>query len=220
MLLPLMWRRPLEDQLGWDALADLLADVKQLYVDHPKLVYPKKDHVFAALDAVAPENVRVVILGQDPYYNGSANGFAFLAKGDEPASLANINREIRDWKPKSRGLRKAITQDGVLLLNTALTVLDAQPGVHLSMWADFTQAVINTLTRSIYAPEYVVWMLWGKQAQQYARTIATSSRSKKHLVLEAAHPSPQSAHSGFFGCRHFEKANIYLKEKTGVAVNW
>jgi putative proteasome-type protease len=76
------------------------------------------------------------------------------------------------------------------------------------------------LTRSIYAPEYVVWMLWGKQAQQYARTIATSSRSKKHLVLEAAHPSPQSAHSGFFGCRHFEKANIYLKEKTGVAVNW
>lgn len=173
---------------------------------------------FKALNSVAIQNTKVVILGQDPYpTKGHANGLAFAVnKGVErPRSLENIFKEIESdigLKPEDNTLL-GWTQQGVLLLNTVLTCRIGEPASHRNKgWEVFTDKVIMNLNQK---KEPIVFILWGKPAQDKRKLIASH-----HHVLMAAHPSPLSCHRGFFGCKHFSKANELLKNSNQEAINW
>lgn len=174
-------------------------------------VYPPEEAWFYALKATPFEAVKIVILGQDPYHGqGQAMGLSFsVPRGVAvPPSLLNIYKEIKEdlgFTMPSHGDLEAWAKAGVLLLNTTLTVEAHQPFSHAKLgWSWFTDAVIQALNRK---DTPVVFMLWGRHAQSKATLI----NHPKHLILKAAHPSPLSAHRGFFGCRHFSKANAHLK---------
>jgi len=183
-------------------------------------VYPPPKLLFNAFDSCPFHDVRVVILGQDPYHGkGQAHGLSFsVPQGVRiPPSLKNIFKEIHDDIgtpiPDSGNLERW-AQQGVLLLNATLTVRAGEPGSHQGNgWEEFTDAVIQALSEK---REHLVFMLWGK----YAKAKGAHIDRDKHLVLEAAHPSPYSAHSGFFGCKHFSKANKYLVEHRIQPIDW
>ncbi|HEY8189772.1 MAG TPA: uracil-DNA glycosylase [Micavibrio sp.] len=185
-----------------------------------QIVYPKGDEIFNALNTTSFDKVRVVIIGQDPYHGeGQAHGLAFsVRKGVAiPPSLVNIYKEIQAEfgveMPRSGDLTGWARQ-GVLLLNATLTVQRANAGSHQKKgWEEFTDAVIRAVNEK---HEHVVFMLWGSYAQKKGAIIDR----KKHLVLEAPHPSPLSAHRGFFGCGHFKKANEYLIKHHRQPVAW
>ena len=213
---------------GWDeALAPLFADkkykairefLKKEYTYHT--VYPDMYDIYNCFRYTPLANVKVVLLGQDPYHNvGQAHGLCFSVREgiEQPPSLVNIFKELHDDLgcpiPKTGDLTKWAKQ-GVLLLNTALTVRAHMANSHKNCgWTWFTDSVISLLSEK---KERLVFLLWGGNARSKKPLIDGS----KHLILECAHPSPLSAYNGFFGCRHFSKTNAYL-EKNGIApIDW
>ncbi len=185
-----------------------------------KIVYPPGKEIFAALDTTRFNDIRAVIIGQDPYHGpGQAHGLCFsVRKGvRNPPSLINIYKEIEDScgiKMPQHGDLTGWAKQGVLLLNATLTVRQAEAGSHQNKgWENFTDAVIHAVNDRL---EHVVFMLWGSYAQKKGAFIDR----KKHLVLQSVHPSPLSAHRGFFGCGHFRKANDYLEAHRRGTIQW
>jgi uracil-DNA glycosylase len=183
-------------------------------------IYPPGTMIFNAFDQTPFEEVKVVLLGQDPYHGpGQAHGLCFsVAEGiSHPPSLQNIFKELRDDLgyaiPKSGNLEKWARQ-GVLLLNATLTVRAASAGSHQNKgWEQFTNAVIRLLSDE---KEGLIFILWGRYAQAKEAMIDTG----KHFILKAAHPSPLSAYNGFYGCRHFSKVNEILTNTGRKPVDW
>lgn len=183
-------------------------------------VYPPGDLIFNALDSTPPSAVRVVILGQDPYHGpGQAHGLCFSVRPGVrvPPSLVNIFKELHDdigFRIPRHGCLQPWAENGVLLLNAVLTVERGEPGAHQGRgWERFTDRVVDVVNDG---ERPVVFMLWGAQAQRKGANIDRG----RHRVLTAPHPSPLSAHRGFFGCRHFSKANRWLEGQGMAPVDW
>ncbi|MDH5358632.1 MAG: uracil-DNA glycosylase [Gammaproteobacteria bacterium] len=188
--------------------------------DQHKVIYPHSSNWFHALEATPLEQVKVVILGQDPYHQpGQAHGLCFsvLPGVKVPPSLVNIYKELQadlGIEPVHHGYLESWARQGVLLLNAVLTVEASNANSHQGKgWEQFTDKIIATVNERC---EHVVFMLWGSYAQKKGAVID----SQRHLVLKAPHPSPLSAHRGFLGCRHFSKANQYLQQYNKQPVNW
>lgn len=184
------------------------------------VIYPKGDVLFSAFDSTPFDQVKVVILGQDPYHGeGQAHGLCFsVNKGIKlPPSLKNIYKELQSdigFIPPEHGYLQHWANQGVLMLNATLTVRANSPGSHQQKgWETFTDEVIRILNER---RENLVFILWGKYAQNKSVLI----NKQKHLVLTAAHPSPFSAHTGFFGSGHFSKTNAYFVEKGISPIDW
>lgn len=185
-----------------------------------KWIFPKGAEYFRAMDLTPLENVKVVILGQDPYHgDGQAHGLCFSVQPGVriPPSLVNIYKELDSdlgIPPARHGFLESWAKQGVLLLNSVLTVERGRAASHQGQgWEQFTDAVIRQVNELDHP---VVFLLWGSYAQRKASFVDTS----KHLVLKAPHPSPLSAHNGFFGCKHFSKANAFLREKGLPEIDW
>ncbi|MGE4350994.1 MAG: uracil-DNA glycosylase [Bdellovibrionales bacterium] len=198
------------------SLKDFLVSEKK----NKHVVFPPGNLIFNALNTTPFDKVRVVIIGQDPYHGPQqAHGLCFSVQEGtpQPPSLLNIYKEISqeyNVPPPQSGDLTRWAEQGVLLLNATLTVRRAQAGSHQNKgWEDFTDAIIRAINER---HEHVVFLLWGSYAQ---RKGAITDR-KKHYVLEAPHPSPLSAHRGFFGCGHFKKANAYLKKHGFAPIKW
>lgn len=187
---------------------------------HKKIIFPHSDNWFKAFDLTPFNEVKVVILGQDPYHgDNQAQGLSFSVPDDIkiPPSLRNIYQELNSDLAippnKSGNLERWATQ-GVLLLNSVLTVEKHTPGSHTnSGWVNFTDGVISILSEQ---KTNLIFLLWGAYAHKKANLIDP----EKHLILTATHPSPFSAHKGFFGCKHFSKTNEYLKIHNQQIINW
>lgn len=212
------WKHELAREFDEPYFNELRSFVRDAYTSHT--IYPLPQNIFRALDACPFDKVGVVILGQDPYHGPKqANGLSFSVQDGLriPPSLQNIFKEIESdlrVKTKPSGDLVRWAQQGVLLLNATLTVEAGKPGSHQQRgWESFTDAIIKTLSEK---REHLVFILWGAYAQQKGEVIDRS----KHLVLTSPHPSPFSANRGFFGCRHFSKANAYLKEHDEKEIDW
>ncbi len=213
------WKEHLCEEFEKPYFRTLSGFVRKEY--ESETIYPSPRYIFRAFDLCPFEKVEVVILGQDPYHDqNQAVGLCF-AVGESippPPSLQNIFTEIASdlgtpLVHKNGDLSRWATQ-GVLLLNATLTVRAHRAGSHQGHgWEEFTDAAVQTLSRE---REHLVFMLWGK----YAKNKGTHIDRQKHLVLEAAHPSPFSAYNGFFGCRHFSRANEYLLAKGKKPIDW
>ena len=187
-----------------------------------KEIFPEEKNIFRALNEVPLEKIKVVIIGQDPYHTpGIAEGLCFsIPHGAKVLpSIKNIYKEMEaDLKVKkdfSNGNLEYLAEQGVLLLNQVLTVEAHKPGSHWKKgWENFTHSLIKKISAE---KENLVFLLWGKNAQEVEAFI---SQPEKHLILKAAHPSPFSAHRGFFGCKHFSQTNKYLKEKHKKKIKW
>lgn len=184
-------------------------------------VYPPGAQMFAAMDLCPVEKTRVVILGQDPYHNpGQAHGLCFSVPDGikPPPSLVNIFKELQSdlgLSPPAHGNLEAWARQGVLLLNTSLSVRANEAASHFPLgWERFTDAVIKRLAE--HKPN-LVFLLWGRPARAKKKLIA---EGRGHLVLEAAHPSPLSAYNGFFGCRHFSRTNEFLAAHGEEPIDW
>lgn len=213
------WQELLEEKLKSDSYKNLINWLKTEYAT--KTIFPKAENVFNSLNLVAPENVRVVILGQDPYHGvNQAHGLCFSVEKDVnfPPSLQNIFKELASdvgcTMPKSGNLTKWARQ-GVLLLNSVLTVEKGQPNSHKNKgWEEITSEVIKVLNAS---EKPIIFMLWGGEAKKIAKNIDGA----KHFVLTAHHPSPLSANrGGWFGCKHFSTANTILKSLNLEEIDW
>ena len=198
------------------ALKSFLKEEKQ----NGHSIYPRGEAIFSAFDSTPFDHVKVVILGQDPYHGeGQAHGLCFsVNKGIKlPPSLKNIYKELQTdigFIPPSHGYLQHWAEQGVLMLNATLTVRANTPGSHQQKgWEIFTDQVIRLLDAK---KEHLVFILWGKYAQNKSVLI----NKQKHLVLTAAHPSPFSAHTGFFGSGHFSKTNAYFVEKGIKPIDW
>ena len=185
-----------------------------------RTIYPPGKLIFNAFQHTPFDRVKVVILGQDPYHGaGQAHGLCFSVPPGikPPPSLVNIFKELHSdlgIAVPSHGNLESWADQGVLLLNATLTVRAGEAGSHQNRgWETFTNAVIEKISR---VKSDVVFLLWGRYAQAKEALVD----GEKHLVLKAAHPSPFSAHNGFFGCRHFSKANSFLQQKGIEAVDW
>lgn len=214
------WKPVLQQEIDkpyFEALIDFLKQEKAA----GKTIFPPGPQIFAAFDYTAFNDVRVVIIGQDPYHGqGQAHGLCFsVNKGIAvPPSLQNIYKEIKTdiegFETPNHGDLSHWAKQGVLMLNATLTVEKDKAGSHQGKgWEAFTDAVIKVVSTQ---KENVVFILWGKFAQSKARLIDNT----KHLILMAAHPSPFSAYNGFFGCKHFSKTNHYLKQHQSQIINW
>lgn len=186
-----------------------------------KAIYPPQDEVFSALDATPLSAVKVVILGQDPYHGpGQAHGLSFSVRQGVkiPPSLANMYKElvvdIPGFVTPSHGFLQSWAEQGVLLLNTVLTVEQGKAHSHAKIgWETFTDRLIEAIDQHC---DGVVFLLWGSHAQKKGKKIDTS----RHHVLRSAHPSPLSAYRGFFGCRHFSQTNELLSKMNKPEVDW
>ena len=211
------------ERIGGEFDQPYMAELKRFLLaerEQGKRIFPKGSEWFRALNLTPPEKVRVVILGQDPYHGpGQAHGLCFSVKYgvQTPPSLKNIYRELESdlgIAPARHGFLEHWADQGVLLLNTVLTVEMARPASHRDRgWERFTDRIIAEVNSK---EEPVVFMLWGSYAQKKAAFVDTS----KHLVLKAPHPSPLSAHSGFLGRRHFSKANDFLESHGLPPIDW
>lgn len=213
------WKKALADESALPYFETLRESVRKAYLGSAP-VYPPPKLVFNAFTLCPFSQVKVVILGQDPYHgHGQAHGLCFSVQDGVkiPPSLKNIYKEIRDdigTQIPETGSLERWAQQGVLLLNATLTVEAGKPASHQGLgWEQFTDAVIKKLSDE---KEHLVFLLWGKYAQDKGIVIDES----KHLVLKAPHPSPFSAHSGFFGCKHFSKTNAYLSEHGHLPIAW
>ena len=217
--LPPAWQALLKDELQkpyWCSLEQRLGAAYE-----SGAVYPPAQQLFAAFERTPPACVRAVILGQDPYHGvGQAHGLSFSVKKGvtPPPSLVNIFKEIKsDLGIDNMGKHGELTEwakNGVLLLNSVLTVRANQARSHRNLgWEEFTDNVIRLIN---LREKPVVFMLWGADAKAKAKLITNPN----HLILKAAHPSPLSAFNGFFGCRHFSKANEFLKSKGIEEIDW
>ncbi|MDZ4758013.1 MAG: uracil-DNA glycosylase [Bacteroidota bacterium] len=186
-----------------------------------KTIYPRSNQIFSAFENTPIHNIKVVIIGQDPYHGvGQANGLCFSVSNGiaPPPSLVNIYKEIESDLGiainRNNGNLSSWAKQGVFLLNSILSVKANEPASHSQIgWQTFTDKVIETISTT---NENVVFMLWGKFAQSKELLID----KKKHLVLKAAHPSPFSAYNGFMGCKHFSQANTYLAINRPPAIDW
>jgi uracil-DNA glycosylase len=213
------WRKILEPEFKkayMQQLRSFLRDEK----NHKKLIYPKSAHVFQAFNLAPPADVKVVVLGQDPYHGqGQAHGLCFsVPMGVKPPpSLVNIYKELNadlGIPQPSHGNLVSWAKQGVLLLNSVLTVEQSKAGSHQGKgWEQFTDRVITFLNEQY---TNLVFLLWGAYAQKKGAFIDSS----KHCVLKAPHPSPFSVHQGFFGCRHFSKTNQYLEKHGKTPIIW
>jgi uracil-DNA glycosylase len=213
------WRAPLQPQFDSSYMADLksfLATEKSA----GKTIYPKGSEWFAALDATPLEQVRVVILGQDPYHGeGQAHGLCFSVQHGvrPPPSLMNIYKEMKTdlgIDPPKHGHLSSWAQQGILLLNSVLTVEAHKAASHQGKgWEKFTDEIIRLVNDQ---PHPVVFILWGSYAQKKAAFVDQS----KHLVLKSVHPSPLSAHNGFFGAKPFSQTNAFLKAQGRGEIDW
>ncbi|KUG06923.1 uracil-DNA glycosylase [Solirubrum puertoriconensis] len=212
------WRKVLQPEFEKPYFQELIQFVKQEY--QTQTVYPAGGQIFHAFDACPFEQVKVVILGQDPYHGkGQAHGLAFSVQFGvrSPPSLVNVFKELESDlgipRPDNGNLDRW-AQQGVLLLNATLTVRASTPGSHQKKgWEEFTDAVIRIISEQ---KEHVVFILWGAYAQKKAELID----SRKHLVLKAAHPSPYAADKGFFGSKPFSKTNAYLQQQGLGPIQW
>jgi len=212
------WKRQLIAEFSKDYFEKLIAFVKNEYTAGP--VYPPGSCIFSAFDHCPFDNVKVVIVGQDPYHEpGQAHGLCFSVQDGTPfpPSLVNIFNEIKNETgkpiPQSGNLLRWADQ-GVLLLNATLTVRAHQAGSHQNHgWEQFTDAVVHALAEQ---RSHIVYMLWGSYAQKKCDFID----GKKNLILSSAHPSPLSAYRGFFGNNHFVKANDYLIAIGQTPIDW
>ncbi len=211
------WYELLKDDFEKDSFKNLqifLAGEREKYK-----IYPDDDNVFSALNAVAFDDVKVVIIGQDPYHEpNQAHGLCFsvLDKTPIPPSLVNIYKEIEDdlkIKCNSSGDLTRWARQGVLLLNTTLTVRKGEANSHQGKgWEKITGKIIDLLSKR---QKPIVFLLWGANAQAFASKIPSW-----HLVLKAPHPSPLSAYRGFFGCKHFSKCNDFLAKNNITPIDW
>lgn len=213
------WSLALKDEFNKLYYRDLYRFVKEEY--STKVVYPPADDIFNALHLTPLKDVKVLILGQDPYHNEhQAHGLSFSVLPDQkdiPPSLQNIYKELQEdlgcYIPNNGYLKKWADQ-GVLMLNTVLTVRAHEPNSHQGRgWENFTDAIIQAVNQK---DEPVVYMLWGRPAQSKIPMLT----NPKHLILKAPHPSPLSAYRGFFGCRHFSKCNEFLSENGLSPIDW
>ena len=213
------WKEFLQQEFEKPYFANLTQKVKQVY--KPKNVWPKGPDIFNAFNRCSPDNIKVVILGQDPYPTpGHAHGLCFSVKEDVrpfPKSLINIFKEIKDDlgidTPENGSLERWADQ-GVFLLNAVLTVNAHESDSHAGWgWEIFTDEVIRLISEK---NQNVVFLLWGSKAQRKIDIIDTS----KHHILKAPHPSPLSAHRGFFGCKHFSKTNEILISHQLDPIQW
>lgn len=213
------WLTVLRPYLETDGFKELASLIRKEYLT--KKVYPKPENIFAAFDLTPFSKVRVVILGQDPYHNpGQAHGLCFsVPKGVPlPPSLKNIYQEVETdcgiKKDYQNGDLSSLAEQGVFLLNAILSVVAHQPTSHRNLgWEKFTDEIISILSEK---REGLVFILWGN----YARSKKVLIDDKKHLILEASHPSPLSAYQGFFGCHHFSKTNRWLKDRGEKEISW
>jgi uracil-DNA glycosylase len=213
------WLEPLSDEFAQDYMAHL----KRFLLaerEAGKRIFPSGSNWFRALDLTPLDEVRVVILGQDPYHGpGQAHGLCFSVPDGirPPPSLVNIYKELESdlgIRPVTHGFLEHWAKQGVLLLNSVLTVEMGLAASHRDRgWERFTDAVIRLVNEK---QDPVVFMLWGSYAQKKASFVDQS----RHLVLKAPHPSPLSAHSGFLGCRHFSRANAFLESRGQRPIDW
>ncbi len=212
------WTSLLKNELNAEYFNALSAFVNEQRINNE--VFPAEENIFRAFSKTSLAEVKVVILGQDPYHGpNQANGLAFSVSSDMklPPSLKNIYKELQqdiNGQFYQLGDLTPWAEQGVLLLNATLTVNKSKPGSHQKQgWERFTDAVIKQLSNE---KKHIVFLLWGN----YARAKKVLIDESKHLVLEAAHPSPFSAHRGFFGTNHFSKTNEYLHKNGKSEINW
>ncbi len=213
------WKSALAEEFAKPYMAALGTFLREQQAQG-RQIFPKGSEYFRALDLTPLDSVRVVILGQDPYHGpGQAHGLCFSVRPDVriPPSLVNIYKELEAdlGIPRARhGFLEHWAQQGVLLLNSVLTVEMAQAASHQGRgWEQFTDQIIRLVNDRA---EPVVFLLWGAYAQKKAAFVDAS----RHLVLKAAHPSPLSAHNGFHGCRHFSHANAFLEAQGRTPIDW
>lgn len=212
------WKEPLAPLFSDERYLSIRQFLKKEYSEH--IVYPDMYDIFNCFRLTPYNNVKVVLLGQDPYHNeGQAHGLCFSVKDGvaKPPSLENMLKELKadlGFDPPVSGNLTKWAKEGVLLLNTALTVRAHQANSHANCgWSWFTDSVISLLSER---KEHLVFLLWGGNARRKAPLIDAG----KHLILQCAHPSPLSAYNGFFGCRHYSKTNEYLTAHGIAPVDW
>lgn len=221
MELPQSWKNQLVSEVEKSYFSTLMQCVEKAYASENILVFPSEEFVFNAFEKCSFEATKVIILGQDPYPTiGHANGLCFSVDAmlkKIPKSLVNIFKELQEDVKRSillSGNLEPWAEQGVLLLNSALTVEEGKPGSHSHFgWELFTDAVIELLSSN---KEHLVFILWGAHAQSKARLIDGT----KHLILTAPHPSPLAAYRGFFGSKPFSKTNHYLKQHGLTEIQW
>ena len=212
------WLAPLTPEFAKPYYRELYKKVKEEYANH--VIFPPSNEVFSAFELTPLADVKVVILGQDPYHNvGQAHGLCFSVKPDVeiPPSLVNIYKELHDdlgcYIPNNGYLVKWAKQ-GVLMLNTVLTVRAHQANSHRGIgWEEFTNAAIRVLNEQ---DRPIVFILWGSPAQRKKEML----NNPKHLILEAPHPSPLSAYRGFFGSKPFSQTNAFLEKNGLTPIDW
>ena len=212
------WLAPLTPEFAKPYYRELYKKVKEEYATH--MIFPPSNEVFSAFELTPLADVKVVILGQDPYHNvGQAHGLCFSVKPDVeiPPSLVNIYKELHDdlgcYIPNNGYLVKWAKQ-GVLMLNTVLTVRAHQANSHRGIgWEEFTNAAIRVLNEQ---DRPIVFILWGSPAQRKKEML----NNPKHLILEAPHPSPLSAYRGFFGSKPFSQTNAFLEKNGLTPIDW
>lgn len=217
------WKAPLVPELS----STYMADLRGFLIEQRKAgktLFPKGGEYFRALDLTPLDKVRVVILGQDPYHGpGQAHGLCFSVQPGvrPPPSLVNIYKELESDIGMARpahGFLESWAKQGVLLLNSVLTVEQGQAASHRGKgWEQFTDAIIRLIAAK---DEPVVFLLWGSYAQKKAAFVKSVEEGGKHLVLKSPHPSPLSAHNGFFGCKHFSKTNAFLEQNGQPPIDW
>jgi len=213
------WKPYLNDELDQPYML-VLKEFLRLEKNAHKTIYPHSSHWFHALEITPLDKVKVVILGQDPYHQPhQAHGLCFSVQPGVriPPSLINIYKELANdlsIQPALHGCLESWAKQGVLLLNSVLTVEHAQANSHQGKgWETFSDKIIQTVAEQ---NEHVVFLLWGNYAQKKGAFID----QQRHLVLQAPHPSPLSAHRGFLGCKHFSRTNQYLEQHGKTAIRW
>ena len=200
---------------------ELESKLEDLYNDSSKSILPKKKDIYNAFNYTKLADVKICIIGQDPYpTKGVAHGLAFstMPGNKVPKSLENIYKEIKneyeEFEIPKHGYLKSWADQGVFMLNTVLTVEESKPDSHKALgWQEFTTSVVKTLSES---KEHMVFILWGGNAKKMKKHIT----NKNHLILEGVHPSPLSVYRGFIGCNHFKLANDYLNNNSLKMVKW
>jgi uracil-DNA glycosylase len=212
------WFREIEGEFKKPYMASLRSFLVQEKSKGVK-IYPPSDQIFTAINITSLDNTKVVIIGQDPYHKfNQAHGLSFSVKPEVkiPPSLMNIFKELNDdlgCKVPNHGFLQSWADQGVLLLNSILSVEEGKPGSHANKgWETFTDKLIEVLNKQ----KGLVFILWGNYASRKGNNVD----GKRHLILRAAHPSPLSSHKGFFGCKHFSKTNNYLVKGGKSPIDW
>lgn len=212
------WKKLLKEEFSKDYMQALQAKLRSEYQE--KIIYPKPSDIFSAFNLTSFDKVKVVIIGQDPYHGpDQAHGLCFSVQPQIkiPPSLANVYKEIESdlgIKMPPHGHLKSWAEQGVLLLNSILTVENGNPMAHKKLgWEIFTDHVIDLINEK---KENVVFMLWGSPAHTKAKNVDLH----KHFVLKTVHPSPLSSYRGYFGCKHFSICNDFLKSKGLAPIDW